>query len=141
MGAVGGHGGFRRHAGMGDGVRARHMREVEALGHHIGTANFLIDFHARAGAHDLYLAQARDRLAGRRLGFRRQREHSVGRMGLDGHGRADRRLDLLGQSGKIGVGRCGAQRELHVLAITRAIDGEAGAVGPAVAHGAKHAGQ
>ena len=122
-------------------VRAGHVGELEAAGDRVGAADLLVDLHARAGADHLgAVAEAGDEVARLLLGLFRHREDGMRVVAHDRHGSPERIGKLPRQRFEI-IGRGpGAHRELDVRVIAAAVDGEAGAVGPPLAHGREHGG-
>jgi hypothetical protein len=139
MGTERGDGALGGHARVADGVRAGHLRKIEALGDVGRIADLLIDLDHVAGAHD---ADAGEFLANSLAGL----FSLVGRAGQDGVGRlhvelqirANRLPDGLGEIGEVSLRTGRLKRYLDLAGIGSAVDGETCRIRPALAHRGKH---
>ena len=137
MGAVGGHRQLGRHAGMADGVGAGHLGEAEALRHRRRQADLLVELHPVAAADEVDLRRLAEEPCGELVGV------------PGGDGDDDMGVVMggarVGKRGEDAIGRGGdcrlilaAERELGGVAPPFAVDGEAGAVGPAIGQRREH---
>ncbi len=124
---------------MADPVRSLHLREVEALRHILGKADFLVDFQRIADAHDLDVgAQMRQRAAGGVGLVGGQFEHRMRALDLHRDRLADRLFQILVEFGEIPCGIGGLHRDLRQAIPRAAIDRDSRAVRPAIGHGHQH---
>ena len=133
---------FGRHAGVADAVRAAHLRELEAARDVGRVADLLVDLDGVARAHD---AQPRIELADRGARpfqlLQRHAEHGVRVLHRDRHIRADRSAEPVGEAVEILLGAGRLDGELAEAVIGAAVDGDAGAVRPAIAELGEHVGE